>query len=289
METKTLLKDHLKDRQRQLLVLTCILILTLSLATRLVFAAEATLAAQIDTRAYKPGDTFTANLILSDNPGFAGMALKISYPKGIEATHIRPIGKDPLNMREMLDLISGLTLPEGWESDILPVPIADHFFLVWGRSTNYVASATLFEVTFRVTADAHDGENLINIAFGSAQGPCDPVNLAEQKLNIRTTPGIVKITGSTPVWGDFTNNINVDGTDVLWIQRYTTCGRSIPNMLKAYNTSLTDFNERAADFTNDGNVDGTDVLWILRFVASGRNAVQMLKNYNTTIDFSHLF
>jgi len=184
-------------RARRMLasVLTCLLVLTLYPTIMSVYAAGAMLTLQVDSGLYAPGETFTADIVMSDNPGFAGMALKISYPRGIEATHIRPIGSNPQDMGEMMDLISGLTLPDGWVSGsgALPAPIPDKFYLVWGRSFNYTASATLFEVTFQVTQDAIVGANVIDIAFEGAQGPRAPVNLAEQPLTIGLTPGTVTI------------------------------------------------------------------------------------------------
>ena len=90
------------------------------------------------------------------------------------------------------------------------------------------------------------------------------------------------------IYGDFTGNGRVDGTDILWIQRYIASGRSITTMLQNYPTTITTFCEQAGDFTNNGRVDGTDILWIERYIASGRNVAEMLRNYPTTIDFSHI-
>ena len=156
------------------------------------YAAGAALAVVVEDRPCKPGDTFTARLVLSDNPGFAGMALKISYPAGIEATSVQPVGVD---MADMMDLAQSLTLPYGWTyGNPLPAPIPNSFIAVWGRTSNYsTPNAALLEIVFRVTADADIGAKQISVAFESAQGPRSPINLDEQPLAIASVPGTVTI------------------------------------------------------------------------------------------------
>jgi len=90
------------------------------------------------------------------------------------------------------------------------------------------------------------------------------------------------------IYGDFTGNGIVDGTDILWIQRYCASGNDIAAMLRNFPTTITTFCEEAADFTNNGDIDGNDVLWISRFIVSNENASKMLQNFPTAIDFSHL-
>ena len=89
-------------------------------------------------------------------------------------------------------------------------------------------------------------------------------------------------------YGYFTGRDRIDGTDVLWINRYIVSGRDIETMLQNFPTTITAFNEAAAYFTNRTRVDGTDVLWINRYIVSGRDVETMLRNFPTTIDFSHL-
>ena len=90
------------------------------------------------------------------------------------------------------------------------------------------------------------------------------------------------------LYGDFTGNGRVDGTDILWIQRYIASGRDLTIMKQNYPSTIESFNVEAGDFTLNGRVDGTDILWIQRYIASGRDVSEMLRNYPTTIDFSHL-
>ena len=172
-----------------------------------VFASDAMLSVQVSNGPYESGDTFTASIVLNDNPGFAGLFLKISYPEGIEAISVQPVGVD---MMDLIDLMQGATWPDGWQyGSLLPAPIKDYFFVIWGRSSDYATSnTTLFEVTFRVTEDSIGGVNLINAAFEGRQGPRDPVNLAEDPLMIGITPGSVMIHATNlPVSIDVYNSV----------------------------------------------------------------------------------
>jgi uncharacterized protein YjdB len=170
-------------------------------------AADTMLTVQVDDGPYSPGDTFTANFVLNDNPGFAGMFLKISYPKGIEATSFHLAGVNA-NMTDFFALADGfLSGPVGYTlgNPVLAEPIPKEFYLVWGRTSDFsTPTATLFSVTFRVTDDAVNGTNPITIAFEGGQGPRDPVNLALQPLTIGIKNGSVTVKNSTNLYTTYT-------------------------------------------------------------------------------------
>jgi hypothetical protein len=89
-------------------------------------------------------------------------------------------------------------------------------------------------------------------------------------------------------YGDFTGNGEVDGNDILWINRYIQSGFDLEEMVRIWPTTIDTFCVPAADFTNNGEVDGTDVLWIHRYIASSCVPEIMIEQWSTTIDFSHL-
>jgi hypothetical protein len=90
------------------------------------------------------------------------------------------------------------------------------------------------------------------------------------------------------IYGDFTGNGLVDGTDVLWIQRYIVSNRDINTMYENFPTTIDTFCEQAADFTNNGLIDGTDAYWIQRYMVSEGDVDTMLENFPTRINFNHL-
>ena len=126
---------HMKGRRMFFFVFACILALTMFPLVQPAYAAGTILTVDVDSGSYKPGETFTAKINISDNPGFSGMALKISYPKGLELVNIQPVG---IGMADLINLGNGLTLWEEWEyGELPPAPIADQIYAVWGRSVDY--------------------------------------------------------------------------------------------------------------------------------------------------------
>ncbi|MCL2152993.1 MAG: dockerin type I repeat-containing protein [Oscillospiraceae bacterium] len=115
----------------------------------------------------------------------------------------------------------------------------------------------------------------------------DPI-VAQFEIKAQEDIPTRQIVKNSFIYGDFTGNGIVDGTDILWIQRYCASGNDIAAMLRNFPTTITTFCEEAADFTNNGDIDGNDVLWISRFIVSNENASKMLQNFPTAIDFSHL-
>ncbi|MCL2152479.1 MAG: dockerin type I repeat-containing protein, partial [Oscillospiraceae bacterium] len=86
-------------------------------------------------------------------------------------------------------------------------------------------------------------------------------------------------------YGDFTGNGEIDGTDILWMNRYIQCDCDLGAMLQKYPSTIT-FSEAAADFTNDGIVDENDVLWISKYIAANCDAEAMIQRFSPEIDFS---
>ena len=131
------------------------------------------------TTTIRHGETFEVSIDLSDNPGFAGMGLKVSFPEGLEATHIL-MGSTSMESNERDFLNEGISRPDGYSSltgELSPAA-KDDFYVIWGRSNNYSLSGTLFRVEFKVTEDAIVGPNVISITFGAGgggSGSGDPV------------------------------------------------------------------------------------------------------------------
>jgi len=180
------------------LVLVCVLLQAFVLPVPLVVHANngAMLTVNVPTGPHEPGDTFVASLALTDNPGFAGMFIRINIPSGLEVINVQPVGTD---FTDLINLVSGLTMWDGWGFGTAPpTPLTGHFFAIWARTVDYTTpNATLLDVTFRVTSAAVNGSNPITVAFEGAQGPATPVNLLEQPLTIGIANSSVMIQGAT--------------------------------------------------------------------------------------------
>ncbi|MDR1065234.1 MAG: InlB B-repeat-containing protein [Oscillospiraceae bacterium] len=144
----------------------------------------------------------------------------------------------------------------------------------------FTASGTILTLTFTVKSGFTSGETSVSLSSVKA------TNADDKTVAFTASPG--KVTVRNALYGDFTGNGVIDGTDTLWILRYVASGRNIDAMKTNFPTTITTFDATAADFTNNGTADGTDTLWILRYVAAGRNAVSMTASFPTSISFAHL-
>ncbi|MCL2153365.1 MAG: InlB B-repeat-containing protein [Oscillospiraceae bacterium] len=204
--------------------------------------------------------------IIADNmPLLAALEFKLIYPESV-MTLIR----------------AGLTDNSGFNI-IFPVEYpSGTLFTCTPLGTDVIDSnGVLVNLTFAISSEAALG--VYPITFSESYAGDEDGNA----ITFISKSG--EITVANPVqYGHFTGRDRVDGTDVLWINRYIASGRDLSVMLENFPTTITTFHEAAAYFTNRSRVDGTDVLWINRYIASGRNVDIMLQTFPTTIDFSHL-
>jgi uncharacterized repeat protein (TIGR02543 family) len=211
----------------------------------------------------KTGGTVTIPIVVADSPATASLEFVLSYDTA------------------KLELTNAIASPSTSYSATIG-QLKTGMNIVFGTigTDTFTASGTILNLTFAVKSGFTNGETTVSLTSVSVTTADD------QKIAVTATSG--KVTVRNALYGDFTGNGVIDGTDTLWILRYIASGRNLDTMKANFPTTITTFDTTAADFTNNGTADGTDTLWILRYVASGRNTASMTANFPTTINFAHL-
>jgi len=187
--------------------------------------------------------TVTVNIDIENNPGFAGMTLKVSFPKELTLTRY--------DLGDM-DLIFGFTGPDG----VLPgaaCDISDQLYLVWGRTSNYTQDGTIVTLTFSIANDAQPGEYPVLVTFEQHNGPRTPVNLQETPLDIYIMDGT--IIALRCILGNVTDSGEVGPADLVRLARWIAGHQGVY------------INEFAADITGRGEIGPADLVRLARWIA----------------------
>ena len=210
-------------------------------------------------------ETITIPITVSDSPLLTSLEFKVNYDSSVL-------------------MLTGASLPagSGFKFEMPPYLSSGALFCLVPDGIDEVdPNGVVLNLTFRVLDNVREGTYYIRLAELRASDAGD--------RTIAFTSILGSVTVISFMYGDFTGNGYVDGTDILWIQRYIAAGRDLSLMMQYFGQPENSaFYETAADFTNNGFVDGTDILWIQRYIACGRNVDVMIDIYNPTIDFRHL-
>ncbi|MCL2151989.1 MAG: cohesin domain-containing protein [Oscillospiraceae bacterium] len=176
--------------------------------------------------------------------------------------------------------LADVTLPNGSGFSVLvvPGPGKETISLVPNGTNSVDPNGVMLTIIFEINENAALGDYLISLQNINA------VDETDSQIQFSAQDGSVKIIQ----YGDFTGNWNVDGNDILWINRFIQSSFILSEMIKTWSTGITTFCEPAADFTNNGYVDGTDILWIHRYSAVNKDPWEMVRIWPTAIDFSHI-
>jgi hypothetical protein len=162
----------------------------------------------VTTASGRAGQTVTVDLNIENNPGFAGMVLKIAFPQELTLTRY-----DLANM----DLVSGFTGPNGISSGA-PCNISGHFYMLWGRNSDYTQNGRLATFTFAISENAVKGDYPISVTFEMHTGPQTPTNLLGTPLHINIENGAVTV--ANYILGDITGSGDVGPADLVLLARY---------------------------------------------------------------------
>jgi len=188
------------------------------------------------------GTAASVDISIANNPGFAGMVLKVSYPEELELVQYA-LGD--------VDLLSGFTGPDG-------VPpgeacsISDSFYLVWGRTSDYTQDGAIATLTFAVDPDTKPGEYPIIVTFEQHNGPRIPVDYQEQPLDISIKNGAIIVISY--ILGNVTDSGEVGLADLVRLARWIA-GHGVF------------INELAADVNGDDEIGPADLVRLSRWIA----------------------
>ena len=188
------------------------------------------------------GTAATVDISIANNPGFAGMVLKVGFPRELTLTRYA-LGN--------AGLLNGFTGPEG-VSPGDECSITGFTYFVWGRDSDYTQDGTLLSLTFEVAPDAVPGEYLIAVSFEQHDGSRIPVDLHENHLDIFIANGAVVV--MPYLLGNVTDSGVVGPADLVRLARW----------IAGHDVFI---NELAADINGDGEIGPTDLVRLARWIA----------------------
>ena len=189
------------------------------------------------------GESVNVILSLSNNPGFAGMSLRIAFPE--ELTLIRyELGNS--------QLVGGFTGPDGVDPGDA-ANISGNFVVNWGRTSNFTQNGQLLILTFAIAPNAKDGSYPITVSFEGRTGIDIPTNLNGEELDFSIIPGAVGLTSIT--YGDVNGDGRVNTADLVLLARY----------LAEHPVTLAV--PAAGDVNGDGRINTADLVLLARYLA----------------------
>ena len=139
----------------------------------------------VETVRAAAGDTVTLNVILKNNPGFAGMNAYLTYS-------------------DVLELVA--------VENKIPMTFTNGTTLVWDSDSNYSSDGLLMTLTFKVAENAEDGDYAIYVHF------IDAFNLNLDDVTFHSVSG--KVTVKSVVYGDADGDGLVNTKDIILIRKY---------------------------------------------------------------------
>lgn len=186
----------------------------------------------------EPGDTVTLTLDISNNPGIAGMMLKLSYDDGLNLTSITKG-----------NALANLTFTPS--ADITKKPCT----LVWDGLTADSTNGTLLNLTFKIDDPAVDGEYDVAISYTDEDIYDGDLN----NLDVQIDKGIVTVNNYKS--GDLNEDTSIDVRDVILLRKFIAGGYEVI------------IDEDSADVLKDGILNVKDVTTLRRFIAGGYDIV----------------
>ena len=211
----------------------------------------------IDSASAEPGETFTVNVSLANNPGVISMMLHLSYDDALTLINIGDTGLFPGRVH-------------GDVTDVL--------FWDYGTSSqNFTGNGVIATLTFTLSEEAEPGEYHICLSYDNAEG--DIINIDFEPVEFAVQNGAVTVAAAQPEMHTVTFK-DWDGT-VLKTQEVqyggdaeapadpTRTGYTFTGWDKAFTNITADLvvtaqYEMLGDVDGDGNVSMADALTILR-------------------------
>ena len=211
----------------------------------------------IDSASAEPGETFTVNVSLANNPGVISMMLHLSYDDALTLINIGDTGLFPGRVH-------------GDVTDVL--------FWDYGTSSqNFTGNGVIATLTFTLSEEAEPGEYHICLSYDNAEG--DIINIDFEPVEFAVQNGAVTVAAAQPEMHTVTFK-DWDGT-VLKTQEVqyggdaeapadpTRVGYTFTGWDKAFTNITADLvvtaqYEMLGDVDGDGNVSMADALTILR-------------------------
>lgn len=216
---------------------------TVSLDAIAAGIANDTTQISVENKNVKPGDTFSVEVKVKNNPGILGATLKLSYDSGLTLKNV-----------EGGEAFSYLTLTK---SGRFTSPCTFN----WDGqecTKEDAKDGSILNLTFTVDQNVPSGKKL-GVSISADKNDVFDNDLNEVPFTIKNG----EITVNNYIPGDVNNDGKINVTDILLMRRYITGG---------YDVSI---NENAANVNNDTKINAFDVTLVRRYVAGGYNITLM--------------
>lgn len=216
---------------------------TVSLDAIAAGIANDTTQISVENKNVKPGDTFSVEVKVKNNPGILGATLKLSYDSGLTLKNV-----------EGGEAFSYLTLTK-------PGRFTSPCTFNWDGqecTKEDAKDGSILNLTFTVDQNVPSGKKL-GVSISADKNDVFDNDLNEVPFTIKNG----EITVNNYIPGDVNNDGKINVTDILLMRRYITGG---------YDVSI---NENAANVNNDTKINAFDVTLVRRYVAGGYNITLM--------------
>jgi len=196
-----------------------------------------------------PGGEATLEVTLANNPGFAGLPLRISIPEGLRLAKIES-GSEVLSFRAGPgDIFDG--------EPILPARAGHAYIMMW-HTANYDKDGVLLRLTFAVDSNAAEGSHPVEITYATAEGSSAPMDIDRAPLDIAVANG--GITVSAVILGDVNGDGIVCPHDLVLLAQLLS-GHDVAHKVNRAAAKVT------AESIASGQIDIRDLVLLARYLA----------------------
>lgn len=228
-------------RCKHLLCLLLVMLLTLGSVPVSVFADDQGTkpVISVESKYVRPGDSFSVNVDIKNNPGILGATLTLSFDQGLT-----------LEGADAGDAFSYLTMTK-------PGKLTSPCKFSWDGQAiedGFVpGDGTILRLNFKA-GDSFTSTAKLKVSLSAGDDFYD--NYLKQ-VAVETQNGVVTVLDYTP--GDVNSDQKVNSTDVVMVRRHIVGG---------YDLTI---NRRAANVNGDHKINSADVICLRRYIAGGYN------------------
>lgn len=195
-----------------------------------------------------PGDTITVDVMVENNPGFAGAVVWFDFDPSVFLTGDASAPEDWIYTYSTRQGGIGLTLLAN------NVKIAGRIGLTFGQAANATRNGKLVSVDFTISENAVPGDYEMSFTVEQIQ------NQDFQNVPNNVENGIFTVVDSV-VWGDATGDGTVDISDVIRIAQYLVDEEGIVTVADG------------ADANGDSDINISDVILLAQYLVDEEGTV----------------
>jgi hypothetical protein len=155
------------------------------------------------------GQEATVQIRIANNPGFAAMPLRISFPNELSLVRYDVPAALRSGFTGPVDTAQGQRIAGGLSSPV---------YMNWARISNYTNDGILLTLTFAIAAGATPGNYDISVSFRDIYGYCSPMNNRADIFEVIASGGHIRVLERS--LGDVSGNGGLDLFDATLIARH---------------------------------------------------------------------